>query len=74
MATCQVYGNKPDSGPSQIRAQATMDDVNEAHNNWNVTLQSWNEDRTIYASTVATGAQLEGAFTPLFPGFHVVGS
>jgi hypothetical protein len=71
MPSCQVYGNKPDSGPGQLSAQAARDNVNEAHTTWAVTM-NWNSDRTIYTSAVATADNLVEAFSAQFPGYNVV--
>ena len=74
MPSCQVYGNKPDTGPGQLSAQAAMDDVNQAHPAW-VVAMNWTADKTTYTSNAAgvTGDDLEQAFSPHFPGYNVVG-
>ncbi|MBI4853791.1 MAG: hypothetical protein HY819_18510 [Acidobacteria bacterium] len=72
MASCQVYGNKPDTGPGQLSATAARDDVNEAQPTWLVAM-AWTQDRTTYTSAIATANELETAFTAKFPGYNVVG-
>lgn len=71
-AHCKVYGNKPDTGPGKLAAQAALDNVNKEHTTWHVTMQ-WSSDNTVYTSTIATADELESAFKEEFPGYNVVG-
>ncbi|KAF0250320.1 MAG: hypothetical protein FD167_282 [bacterium] len=73
MATCEVYGNKPDTGPGQLSATASRDDVNQANPTWLVTMV-WTSDKTTYTSAIATANQLETAFTAQFPGYNIFAS
>ena len=75
MATCTVNGHKPDTGPGQLTAQNAMDTVNAAHATWAITM-AWNKDTTTYTSAVATGDELETAFSAEFSSisYMVTGS
>jgi hypothetical protein len=72
MASCSVYGNKPDSGPGRMSAQAALEDANQDHANWNVQMD-YSTDRTTYTSATAgvTDTNMVDYFTPKFPGYHV---
>jgi hypothetical protein len=73
MGTCKVYGTSPEKGPGRLKAQAALDDVNLANPLW-VVVMVWNSTDTTYTSAVATGTQLENAFTPFFPEYTVIGN
>ncbi|MEZ4920369.1 MAG: hypothetical protein R2792_14805 [Saprospiraceae bacterium] len=72
MASSIVYGNKPDTGPGRLSAQAALDDANQDHADWNVQME-WTADRTTYTSANAnvTDINMVDYFTPKFPGYHV---
>ena len=72
MASCRVYGNKPDTGPGQLSAQAALDDANQVNPTWNATM-NWSKDRTVYTSATAgvTDQNLIDYFSGKFPGYNV---
>lgn len=75
MPTCSVYGHNPSNGPSQLAAQAALNQAQTDHPGWAVTLQYDASTTTAkYTSAAATADELETYFTQRFPqsSYHVV--
>lgn len=68
MPTVKVYGNKPDSGPKQLKAGAVCEEINEAHTTWKVTMV-WTADNTKYTSATAPETDFEKAVEAKLPGY-----
>lgn len=66
----KVYGNKKDTGPSRIKADAVCDNLNESNGTWNVTIASYSADNTVFSATGATSAALEKAIIKACPGYQ----
>ncbi|WP_068313978.1 hypothetical protein [Polycladidibacter hongkongensis] len=73
MGSIRVFGDNPSNGPSHYASIAARDQVNEENPGWYVELDYDASVTTArYTSATADDDQLIAAFTPLFPGMHVV--
>lgn len=68
MPTVDVYGNRPNSGPGKMTAEATRDEINQANQGWNVTI-TWNADTTQFKSATAGGQALKSAVEERLKGY-----